>query len=231
MKLVLISDTHTCHPDGLPAGDVLVHAGDLCAKGTLQELSFALAWLRRQRQYRHVVFTGGNHDYPLEAFMKEDAEDKFRHGFCTRRERPWLHYLRDTEVVIDDKRFYGAPWTPRYEDMAFNVSRGPAMAAKWAKIPSDTDVLVTHTPPYGILDYYFDKRLGCHDLGARLQQLHALKVHVFGHIHSGYGYRDFRDTQAGTGPQFFNACSTSIVSNDRGDRYYSSTNAPWIVEI
>lgn len=226
MRLVLISDTHGLHPETLPEGDVLIHAGDLCRKGTLAELSSAISWLRQQ-PFEYVVCIGGNHDYPLEAFMKENQENMLREkAFGS------VIYLRDREVMIGGKKFYGAPWTPKFGDMAFNLPRGPEMAAKWTLIPDDTNVLITHCPPYGILDHYHDNRLGCHNLGVRIQQLPALKVHVFGHVHNAYGFRDFRDMQAGTGPQFFNAAITKIKQDSNGDSFYSRhLNDPWVVEI
>lgn len=50
------------------------------------------------------------------------------------------------------------------------------------KIPIETDVLITHTPP----KYHLDINLGCAGL---LKEIWRVKprLHVFGHIHSGHG--------------------------------------------
>jgi Icc-related predicted phosphoesterase len=56
-------------------------------------------------------------------------------------------------------------------------------------IPMDTDILITHGPPMGKLDYvrYDNLNVGCEDLLTRIQEVKP-KIHVFGHIHEGYGY-------------------------------------------
>jgi Icc-related predicted phosphoesterase len=58
----------------------------------------------------------------------------------------------------------------------------------YAHIPSDTEILLTHTPPYEVLDKTRrGKNAGCDVLAARLEQLHACRLHVFGHIHEAHG--------------------------------------------
>jgi len=60
----------------------------------------------------------------------------------------------------------------------------------YARIPSDTEILLTHTPPYEVLDKTRrGKNAGCGVLAARLEQLHACRLHVFGHIHEAHGAR------------------------------------------
>jgi Icc-related predicted phosphoesterase len=71
-------------------------------------------------------------------------------------------------------------------DWAFNLPRGPRLAAEWAKIPDTTDVLITHGPPMGILDHVWGEHVGCADLLARIAAVKP-KVHAFGHIHEGSG--------------------------------------------
>lgn len=82
----------------------------------------------------------------------------------------------------------------------------------YKRIPADTDILLTHTPPYQVHDLTKrGKHAGCKDLADRLQQLELgtikshitgipytakgdqrgvqwnCKLHVFGHIHEAYG--------------------------------------------
>ena len=84
---------------------------------------------------------------------------------------------------IDGVKFWGSPWQPAFYDWAFNVPRGRQLAEMWALIPDDTDVLITHTPPYGILDQVENGELvGCEDLREALLRVKP-KLHVFGHIH------------------------------------------------
>lgn len=220
MRLVLISDTHGLHSKlDLPEGDVLVHAGDLTARGKLSELAQASSWLNAQiGKFHHVVAIGGNHDFCLEHFMTEKREDLLGNIFGD------VIYSRDRSVMIDGVKFYGTPWCPQFNDWAFNLARGPEIKAKWDMIPADTDVLVTHTPPFGVLDHYWQYRLGDEDLMERVKFIKP-DVHVFGHVHNAYGSCD-RD-----GTQFVNACSTAIEKDSQDQDCYVMRNAPMMVDI
>ncbi|MDP9025138.1 MAG: metallophosphatase domain-containing protein [Candidatus Eremiobacteraeota bacterium] len=177
MRVVAISDTHSRVPSGgVPDGDVLVHAGDLTERGTLDEIAAAGDWLRSLPHARKVVIAG-NHDFGFEQ-TPEAARAALGGGF---------DYLEDSGVVIDSVVFWGAPWQPWFFDWAFNLPRGAKLAEKWALIPDDTWVLVTHGPPYGILDRTAEGEFaGCRDLAERVRLVRPA-VHVFGHIHEGAG--------------------------------------------
>jgi Icc-related predicted phosphoesterase len=228
MRLVLISDTHNLHEClSLPDGDVLVHAGDLTTRGSVPELMAATEWLNAQiGKFAHVVCIGGNHDFCLQHFMNEGAEDLMRHEIFQR-----VIYLRDSSVTLYGVKFYGTPWCPKHADneWAWDVKRGPEMREKWALIPKDTDVLITHTPPYGVLDYCWQHRLGCEDLADRVTEIHP-QVHVFGHIHNAYGTRLGAFDERFNQTQFFNATSTKIVDTLAGPAYQMG-NAPLIVDL
>jgi len=80
----------------------------------------------------------------------------------------------------------------------------------WEQIPSDTDFLITHGPPKGILDLSFspDKNLeycGDQELMNRIMQLN-IKHHCFGHIHKSKGCLNAGSrTLMGLNTQFHNA--------------------------
>jgi len=96
-------------------------------------------------------------------------------------------YLENSGVEIDGVKFWGSPWQPEFFNWAFNLPRGRRLAEIWALIPDDTEVLITHTPPYGILDRVDSgEHVGCEDLRRALQRVKP-KVHVFGHIHEDRG--------------------------------------------
>lgn len=209
MKIVLISDTHTFHEQvKLPEGDVLVHAGDMALEGSVREVQACLDWLNAQ-PHKHVVAIAGNHDW---AFQKQPEQLKLGR----------IDYLENSSVNIEGKCFYGSPVQPEFCDWAFNVARGAAIKRFWDMIPDAglVDVLITHGPPMGFLDYqnpkWGNRHLGCEDL-ARQVEISRPSVHVFGHIHGGYGDRLYKDTH------FFNA---SVVNEA-----YKVRNAPWVVEI
>lgn len=181
MRLVLLSDTHGLHGElgSLPDGDAVLHAGDLSGRGTLPELARFFTWFAAL-PHRHKVVIAGNHDFALER----------QPALAEALVPPGVIYLRDAAAWIDGLMVWGSPWQPWFNDWAFNLERGTQLAAKWALIPDQVDVLVTHGPPYGVLDLVAGGdgyRVGCEALAARLPALDRLRLHLFGHIHEGYG--------------------------------------------
>jgi predicted phosphohydrolase len=178
MRIVAVADTHTFHDDlrAIPDGDVFVHAGDLCRGGRLEELRGAADWIR-SLPHPHKLVVAGNHDWCF-ARDRQAALDVLG---------PGVVYLEDSGTIIEGVRFWGSPWQPAFNNWAFNLPRGEALAAKWALIPEGTDVLVTHGPPHGIGDWSGEPvRQGCRDLLAAVQRVRPL-LHLFGHIHQDGG--------------------------------------------
>lgn len=223
MRLVCISDTHSMHtkiPGGVPPGDVLIHAGDFTGRNNKIAVGEFLEWLA-SLPHPHKILIAGNHDGVLEA--EPDWSAAALAEIC-----PAVHYLCDTGCEIDGVKFFGQPWTPEFLNWHFMVPRGEPAANKWALIPSDTDVLITHGPPHGILDQCpewhpkmpRDRRplisVGCEELGLAVNRLQP-RVHVFGHIHEGHG-RVEKD-----GTLFVNASCL--------DGRYRPTNAAQVVDI
>lgn len=215
MKIVCISDTH-CRlfkPLDLPGGDVLTVSGDICMYGNMDELVQASNWLGTYRAfYEEVIVVAGNHDFVFQEQPEEAREILASRG---------IRYLEDQELVIDGVKFYGSPWTPTFFEWAFMKDRGPEIRAVWEKIPHDTNVLITHGPPMGILDRnaIWGDMCGCADLRDILfdGRLDQLKLVTFGHIHEGYGQ------QTHNGVEYVNAS----ICNEA----YSPINKPVIVEI
>ena len=173
-----VADTHLYHDElVVPAGDVFIHAGDLCRAGDLDELTEAARWLRAL-PHRHKIVISGNHDW---AFLQTPEPARALLGVD-------IHYLQDSSVAVDGVRFWGSPWQPAYNDWAWNLPRGAELAARWAQIPLAVDVLITHGPPEGIGDRYtLAGRGGCADLRARVEQVRP-RLHLFGHIHQDGGF-------------------------------------------
>lgn len=186
MKLILISDTHGKHDQiKVPDGDVLVFAGDMTMAGGTKEYKSFATWLFQQ-PHKHIVCIAGNHDFNI-GFWKTEIMPHVRPNIC---------YLEDSEVTIDGVKFYGSPVTPRYGMWAFMLDRdSKEIRERWNEIPEDTDVLITHGPPYGILDqsapHLHGEHLGCEELLKRLFELSKLKLHVFGHIHGSHGRESY----------------------------------------
>lgn len=177
LTIVAISDTHGLHHLlDIPPGDVLIHSGDLSWTGDLSEVAEFNAFLGTL-PHRHKIVVAGNHDL---CFEQQPA--------AARALMTNAIYLEDEAVTIEGLKFYGSPWQPRFLDWAFNLNRGPEIRAKWELIPPDTDVLITHGPPYSIRDYIVDthERVGCRDLLTAVQRVRP-RYHFFGHIHDGTG--------------------------------------------
>jgi len=110
MRLVCISDTHGDHEAvSLPAGDVLVHSGDVTAHGTESDLTGFLEWFGRQN-FAHKIFVAGNHDTWLESEPEKTQEMANAAG---------VTWLNDSGIEINGFRFWGSPITPRFLDWAF----------------------------------------------------------------------------------------------------------------
>jgi Icc-related predicted phosphoesterase len=96
-------------------------------------------------------------------------------------------YLNDSRCEINGIKIYGYPITPEFMDWAFNRKTGKEISQHWNKIPAETDILITHGPPFGILDTNRNEyRTGCEDLLETVNKIQP-KYHLFGHIHEAYG--------------------------------------------
>lgn len=185
MRLVLISDTHGQHRKfDIPDGDVLIHAGDfMCDGRDVRDVVDFDVWIG-SLPHRHKIVIAGNHDQLLEGKDASFARSQITNAT----------YLEESGIEIDGVRFWGSPYQPEFMNWAFNCSRGPEIKKHWDRIPEDTDVLITHGPPYGVGDqigtpgskYFTEGHLGCKDLAVAAARVRP-KLHVFGHIHSGYG--------------------------------------------
>jgi len=191
MRIVVISDTHNLYQKlTIPECDVLIHAGDISHAGEIEILENFLKWADSQPA-KETVFIGGNHDSTLQTPTPTQIQEQVNR-------RPNIHYLEDSELNLFGFKFYGSPWQPKYKNMAFNLDRkSNALAEAWQKIPDDVDVLITHTPPKGILDKLEWKRggfnAGCEHLAQRLKEVPA-KIHAFGHVHEARGIHCEKNT-------------------------------------
>ena len=170
MKILHLSDTHGAHRrlGELPAADVVVHSGDFTMAGSEAEAIDFLNWFC-DLPHRQKIFICGNHDECLYGANIDGLDNN-------------VHYLSNSGVEIEGIKFYGVPMfmadcvTERQND-------------NYASVPSDTNVLVTHTPPYGILDFDDNIHYGSKGLLKRVAEV-APRLHLFGHIHRRHGTMD-----------------------------------------
>ena len=163
MRLIHLSDTHGLHeqlPD-LPEADIAVHTGDITENGTIEEAEGFIEWFC-SLPYRHKIFIAGNHDMCLYGANIEGLPDN-------------VHYLCNEAITIDGIKFYGVPMF-LHDDLEGNF---PEL---YGRIPDDTDVLLTHQAPLGILDEQDGINFGDYYLYKRVIDVRP-KYHLFGHIH------------------------------------------------
>jgi len=208
VRIVCISDTHGQHAKlSVPAGDVLIHAGDFMAFGdTPKEIVDFNHWLGKQ-PHRFKVVIAGNHDLMFE-----------RHPGAAKELLSNAIYLENSGTELLGLKFWGSPVQPEFNNWVFNVAGGAAIRRYWQMIPEGTDVLVTHGPPFGVLDKSLSStpHLGCEELAKAIEQIRP-RLNIFGHIHGGHGQ------MTANGTQFVNA---SVV-----DEAYRLVHEPQVVEI
>lgn len=190
-KITFISDTHGSHnslTNLLDGGDYLIHSGDISSLGGLTEIKNFLEWFNNLNQYTHKIFIAGNHDFWFEENDMLSIETLIK-------EYPNIRYLQDSYLLtsVDDLpqfKIYGSPWQPKFYNWAFNLPRnGEKLKQKWEEIPEDTDLLITHGPPLFVLDKNNSGlSCGCELLEREIFNRINPKIHLFGHIHEGYGY-------------------------------------------
>jgi Icc-related predicted phosphoesterase len=191
LKIACISDTHSHHRKlNIPECDLLIHSGDLTKKGELDIIEDFCNWTK-EIPAKKVICVYGNHELGHEYGPKRIAGLKMLADAN-------IIYLEDSGINIDGFNIWGAPWQPTFYNWEFNRDRGPNIKYHWDKIPLDTNILITHGPPIYILDeverMFGIEHTGCENLANKIKELKELKLHVFGHIHAGYGSKKINNT-------------------------------------
>jgi len=210
MKVVHISDTHGAkfHTQlEIPECDLLIHSGDIGGRTTAMELYEFLSWFNVQPA-RKKVWCAGNHDLALDKKWILNTIDPINQGIrqamygsaqAVLEQFPSIKYLEYTDYVFEGVKMYGLPITPSFhkQNWAFNADRGDEIKKYVDRIPKDVNILISHGPPYGILDtipeeYKLtpdeDIHRGCEELRTAMQhKLIDLKLSCFGHIHGNTG--------------------------------------------
>jgi len=204
MKLCFISDTHDNRVTINPV-DVVVHCGDATDRTSIHEFA---TWFG-ELPATHKILVAGNHDFQLE--NNRDWKTLLARDYG-------VTYLMDSGVVIDGVSFWGSPWTPEFFDWAFMLPRGQ-LHTKWDLIPVQTDVLITHGPPHGILDETRQgDSAGCAELLDAVKRVQP-RIHAFGHIHEGAGVAMQPDID------------TLFINAAQLDHRYRLVNTPQYVDL
>lgn len=202
MKILHLSDTHGAHHRlrNLPEADIVVHSGDFCMVGEEREALDFLNWFC-DLPYKHKIFICGNHDDCLYGANIDGLDSN-------------VHHLCNSGIEIEDVRFYGV-------SMFTEDCVSTRQVRNYASIPDNTDVLITHSPAYGILDLDNSEKdefihYGSEELLERVMAVNP-RTHLFGHVHRQHGMTE----QNGT------VFSNGAIMNDD----YSKLNTPNIIEI
>ncbi|KAG9244542.1 Metallo-dependent phosphatase-like protein [Calycina marina] len=180
IRIVCISDTHS-NTLPIPPGDVLIHAGDMTNSGLAADIQAQIDWIASQL-HREKIIIAGNHDNFFDPKSRRQEDRNKQLNF------KGVRYLVNKSVVLKFKggrklNFNGCPGIPRIGSHSAHAFQYESTDSYWTtRIPPQTDVLITHTPPA----HHLDISLGC---PALLSAIWASKprLHIFGHVHSGHG--------------------------------------------
>lgn len=180
MKILHISDTHTCHgyltiPEDI---DMIIHSGDCSNQkdpyNNEHEVRNFLMWYENL-PIKYKIFCAGNHDTSIEKRLVHPNDIKAK----------GIIYVENDSTEVEGLKIWGSPCTPTFGmNWAWNKARHKLFDL-WELIPDDTDIVITHGPPKTILDLSVDRMefCGCNALKNRMFKVQP-KFHMFGHIHN-----------------------------------------------
>jgi Icc-related predicted phosphoesterase len=197
----------------LEGGDILIMSGDISFVGNAIDFAEFDFWLGKiKHQYKAIIVTPGNHD------LGSQRNPSLFKSLITN-----ATYLVNEPATILGLKFWVSPMTPTFMNWAWMADRGASIKRYWDMIPEGTDVIVTHGPPFGILDACPDMddstklvNVGCEELLKAVQRIKP-RLHIFGHIHEGHGQVTI------DGTTFINA---SIMNGQ-----YQPVNSPITINI
>ena len=201
LRCTCASDTHTLHKRlKLDGGDLFLFTGDFMSSGyRADELQDFVAWLKDYVSplYTHVALIAGNHDRMAESFPDYQVKDMFEVA-------DKIHYIKDEAIELEFQngqklKIAGTPMQPFFCNWAFNVKDSDKLQFIYdSVVEEDIDILLTHCPPFSILDCSHNPRpqfgtTGEEHLGS-IELYNVIKsrekpprYHVFGHIHGDGG--------------------------------------------
>ena len=216
IRVICISDTHNLHNKikHIPEGDILIHAGDFTESSTLEEIIDFNNFLG-MLPHKYKIVIAGNHEYILDPNKSNSMKIREAKSLLTN----CIYLEHESLVLYNNIRIFGTPYQKYFCDMAFNIKNEEELTKLYKEIPSNTDILITHDPGYGIGDNtMYEKNVGVPSLIKEIRERIHPKLHVFGHIHEAYG--GWRDA---AGITYFNASSVSF-------QYYFM-NLPLVYDI
>ena len=194
-RFVCISDTHGLHDkilNGIPDGDVLIHAGDFSNRSSPKEFETFFKWLDSLPHPVKIV-VAGNHDWALEDLFTVMIRHSLTSDGSTHKntERDALRehatYLDGQAVTVFGQRIVGLLHPTRYTTTLNRFYPGAHVIPQYEQLERGMDVLITHGPPFCRCDVDPIKHVGSIDLLQAVRCSLQPRVHVFGHAHNGHG--------------------------------------------
>lgn len=214
------SDTERAYRSPLPDADLLLHAGDLTVSGKQHEHEAQVEMLTEHPAELKVVIPG-NHDITLDEpyYSSHLWKHRTRQDTAAIKEMYTGSQARKAGIVLLEEgvqsfelrngakfTLYASAYQPEFCDWAFAYERNEDRfnPNHWVQrllgsgaanpIPSHPkiDIIVTHGPPFGILDSVvgtgprMKSSVGCKHLLRAVERCKP-RLHAFGHIHEGWG--------------------------------------------
>jgi len=174
MKIIAFSDTHGKVTPTIPECDLLIFAGDFSAIGSYSESVKFINTFDTLPGVNKIIVPG-NHDYYVEMTDKKNT------------------YLEEC-FELEGINFMTSSYTPEFCNWNYMLSERELriLMKFW---PTDVNVLITHGPPYGILDMNKDgEHCGSKALLEYVERV-TPDVHIFGHIHHSFGHTEVNGTK------------------------------------
>jgi Icc-related predicted phosphoesterase len=182
MKICALSDLHGYLNIEIPECNILILAGDISWNGNYKWYSEVFCdWLTKiQKQFDICFLVFGNHDDNI--YMDKSNEDIYKN-------------LPDNVIILNNEnyeykgiKFFGSP-NCRYIHGFRNTMSEDTLEYMYNKMDKDVDIVITHSPPYGIGDVSKGNEihLGSISLFKQIEEVKP-KIHIFGHVHSGNKY-------------------------------------------
>lgn len=233
MKIAFISDTHCKHNliDEYIRNadiDILIHSGDGANTKVRainnNELRDCLTWMESFTHIDHKIYVPGNHDTSFESGLVHKTDFKNIDFLIN----DWIQIYPDGDMNNKPITIYGSPFTPNFgSNWAYNSNRNK-ISKHWELIPLDTDILVTHGPPKGILDHTFEQgnmmlSVGCKSLLNKVLEIQP-KIHAFGHLHDEGLINNHGIKKLGS------KCQTKFINSSIVNLRHQVVNKPIIIE-
>ncbi|OQE21126.1 hypothetical protein PENSTE_c012G04091 [Penicillium steckii] len=214
-RFLICSDTHgiDCLPGLIPStkqhADVAIHCGDLTTQSQLHEYKASIRLLQSINAPLKLVIAG-NHDFTMDipVFHNKVAEAQpierelieQAYGYDGQARK----LFTDSGIIFLDEgvhsfhlqngallTVYASPYTPSLGDWGFQYhpDDGHDFLIDDSSGKSSVDVVITHGPPKGIMDYTNSGERGgsVHLFRALARTRPRPRMHCFGHIHEGWG--------------------------------------------